>query len=54
LHDAEKILIGDFGVCPIYFYVSNLCIKPYIKGLYKTPLATVYFDHTYVDESLKK
>lgn len=54
LHDAEKILIGDYGVCPIYFYVSNLCIKPYIKGLYKTPLATVYFDHAYVDESLKK
>lgn len=54
LHDAEGILMNDYGVCPIYFYVSNLCIKPYVKGVYKTVLATVYFDHAYVDESLKK
>lgn len=54
MHDAEKIIMDEQGVCPIYFYVSNMCVKPWIKGVYKTPLATVYFDHAYVDESAKK
>ncbi|MCX7885614.1 MAG: peptide ABC transporter substrate-binding protein [Caloramator sp.] len=54
MHDAEKIIIDEMGICPIYFYVSNMCIQPWIKGVYKTPLATVYFDHAYVDESVKK
>ncbi|QCX33088.1 peptide ABC transporter substrate-binding protein [Caloramator sp. E03] len=54
MHDAEKILMDEQAVCPIYFYVSNMCVKPWIKGVYKTPLATVYFDHAYVDESAKK
>lgn len=54
MHDAEKIIIDEMGICPIYFYVSNMCVQPWIKGVYKTPLATVYFDHAYVDESAKK
>lgn len=54
LHDAEDILLEDMPFAPIYFYVSTICEKPYVKGVNKTPLGTIYFDRAYVDEKAKK
>lgn len=54
LHEAEKTLMTDMPIAPIYFYTNNVCIKPYVKGVIKTPMGNVYFDRVYIDESLKK
>ena len=32
MRDAERILLADLPVIPIYFYVSRALVKPYISG----------------------
>jgi len=32
LQQAERLMLGDMPVLPIYFYVSHRLIKPYVKG----------------------
>ena len=36
--EAEKILIEDMGIAPIYFYVQPYLQKPYVSGVYKNSL----------------
>lgn len=54
MHKAEDILMKEMPLAPLYFYVSTICEQPYVKGIHKTPLGTIYFDHGYIDENLKK
>lgn len=53
LHEAEDIFMKEFAVCPIYFYVSQVCEKPYVKGLYKTATGNLYFEHVKIDVEKK-
>jgi oligopeptide transport system substrate-binding protein len=32
LEEAERILIADQPLIPVYFYVSKRLVKPYVKG----------------------
>ena len=46
---AERILMNDLPVIPIYFYVSTSMVRPYVKGFYRNiqdvhPLKGVYID----------
>ncbi len=50
LHDAENILMKDMPVIPIYFYTNVVCMKPYLKGIHKSPLGFVFFDKAYVEK----
>lgn len=34
--EAEKILIDDMPIIPIYFYTQPYMQKPYVSGIYKT------------------
>jgi oligopeptide transport system substrate-binding protein len=50
LREAEKILIEDGAVIPMYHYVSTELVKPYVRGHYPTsldvhPLKFVWIDH---------
>ena len=50
LRDAESLLLADGPVIPVYHYVSSELVKPYVRGLYPTPLDThplkdVWIDH---------
>jgi len=36
-HDAEKILVSDVGLIPIYFVTPGFMWKPYVKGEALTP-----------------
>lgn len=36
--EAEKILIDDMPIIPIYFYTQPYMQKPYVSGIYKTNL----------------
>jgi oligopeptide transport system substrate-binding protein len=32
LRDAERILMDELPIIPIYFYVSTNLVRPYVKG----------------------
>ncbi|MDV3428999.1 MAG: peptide ABC transporter substrate-binding protein [Bacillota bacterium] len=49
-HEAEKILIDDMPIGPIYFYTTSVLIKPYVKGIVVNEMLRIYFDYAYVDE----
>lgn len=42
LEDAERTMLADYPVIPIYFYVSKRLVKPYILGANPTVLNRVY------------
>lgn len=48
LHRAEKILMDDMPIIPIYFYGDDMMIKPSVKGIVRSPLGYTYFDRAYV------
>lgn len=43
LHEAEKILMRDLPVAPIYFYTSLEMQSKRVKGIHKSPLGWVLF-----------
>lgn len=45
LHQAEKLFLDDVIMAPVFFYTENTMIKPYIKGVHKSPLGFTYFDN---------
>lgn len=52
LHDAESVLMDDMPIIPIFFYTSPVLVKPYVKGISKSPLGFIYFDQAYVEGKL--
>ncbi|AEM74154.1 peptide ABC transporter substrate-binding protein [Caldicellulosiruptor acetigenus] len=40
---AEKILMEDYAIIPIYFYVKTNVIRDYVKNYYISPLGFNYF-----------
>ncbi|HMM22906.1 MAG TPA: peptide ABC transporter substrate-binding protein [Selenomonadales bacterium] len=43
MHDAEKILMDDMPVLPIYFYVNRYLESPNVKGVIHDALGAVYY-----------
>lgn len=48
MREAEKILIGDMPVMPIYFYTSPYTQKPYLKDVYKPANRYPQFHYAYI------
>lgn len=48
LQEAEKLMLSDYPVIPIYFYSSKRLIKPYVKGAKSNPLNRLYSKHLYI------
>jgi oligopeptide transport system substrate-binding protein len=51
LERAERMLMDQMPIIPIYFYVSKNMVKPYVRGWYNNlqdghPLNTIWIDHT--------
>ena len=38
MREAEKMLMADMPVAPVYFYTLPYMVKPNIEGVYKTLL----------------
>jgi oligopeptide transport system substrate-binding protein len=38
LEKAEAVMLSDYPVVPIYFFVSKRLVKPYVKGVQPNPL----------------
>jgi oligopeptide transport system substrate-binding protein len=45
LQDAEKMMLSDYPILPIYFFSSKRLIKPYLKGAKVNPLNRLYSKH---------
>lgn len=42
LEEAEKTMLSDYPIIPIYFYCSRRLVKPYVKGVTPNPMNTLY------------
>ena len=49
LHEAEKILVDDVPLAPLYFYSAAVMKSPRVKGIYHSPSGIIYFRGTEVD-----
>ena len=47
MREAEKILMEDMAVVPVYFYTQPYAVKSNVEGIYKLPL--FYPTLTYAD-----
>lgn len=49
MHEAEKTLIDDAILAPLYFYTRVTMVKPNVKGYQRSVLGHVYFKEAYVE-----
>lgn len=49
MHDAEKMLMDDAIIAPVYYYTNLTYVKPYVKGYRCTILGTFYFKEAYLE-----
>jgi oligopeptide transport system substrate-binding protein len=47
LQGAEEVLLNDYPIIPVYFYVAKRLVKPYLGGAEITPLNRTYSKHLY-------
>jgi oligopeptide transport system substrate-binding protein len=50
LHQAEDILMNEMPIMPVYFYVNQNVMKPWVKGAVRSPLGFIDFGGAYVLE----
>ncbi|WP_026884465.1 peptide ABC transporter substrate-binding protein [Clostridium akagii] len=50
MHDAQDILMKDMPIIPLYEYNVISSMKDYVKGVYRTPMDTIYFTNAYVQK----
>ena len=50
LYDAERIMMEDMILMPIYYYVDISLIKDYVKNTRKSILGYIYFDEAYIEK----
>ena len=51
LEDAERLMLSEYPIIPIYFYSSKRLIKPYVKGAKSNPLNRLYTKYLYIEPS---
>jgi oligopeptide transport system substrate-binding protein len=49
LQDAEKTMLSDYPILPIYFLSSKRLIRPYVRGAMPNPLNRLYSKHLVID-----
>ena len=49
LEEAEKMMLSDYPIIPIYFFSSKRLIKPYVKGAKANPLNRLYSKYLSID-----
>ncbi len=50
LQNAEKMMLEDYPILPIYFFSSKRLIKPYVHGAKVNPLNRLYSKHLTMDD----
>jgi oligopeptide transport system substrate-binding protein len=49
LESAERTMLADYPVIPIYFYSSKRLVKPYVRGETPNPLNRLYSKHLTIE-----
>jgi oligopeptide transport system substrate-binding protein len=49
LESAERTMLADYPVIPIYFFSSKRLFKPYIRGEISNPLNRLYSKHLKIE-----
>jgi len=49
LEQAEKLMLSEYPIIPVYFYSSKRLIKPYVKGARTNQLNRLYSKHLYIE-----
>jgi oligopeptide transport system substrate-binding protein len=49
LESAERLMLSDYPILPIYFFSSKRLIKPYVKGAKANALNTLYSKHLFIE-----
>jgi len=49
LEEAERVLLSDYPIIPIYFYSVKRLVKPYVKGAKPNPLNRLYSKNLYIE-----
>jgi len=49
MHNAEKILLDDAVIVPIYFYTNPVLVSNNVKGYTRTVLGVIYLKEAYVE-----
>jgi oligopeptide transport system substrate-binding protein len=49
LQNAEKMMLSDYPILPIYFFSSKRLIKPYLSGATPNPLNRLYSKHLIIN-----
>jgi oligopeptide transport system substrate-binding protein len=49
LESAERIMLADYPVIPIFFYSSKRLFKPYVRGESSDPLNRLYSKHLSIE-----
>ena len=50
LEDAERMMLSDYPILPIYFFSSKRLIKPYVRGADANPLNRLYSKHLVIED----
>jgi oligopeptide transport system substrate-binding protein len=50
LQNAEKMMLSDYPILPIYFFSSKRLIKPYVAGATPNPLNRLYSKHLIINK----
>jgi ABC-type oligopeptide transport system substrate-binding subunit len=50
LQEAEKMMLSDYPILPIYFFSAKRLIKPYLKGARVNPLNRLYSKHLVIED----
>ncbi len=50
LQDAEKLMLSDYPILPIYFLSTKRLIKSYVKGAKANPLSRLYSKHMVIED----
>ena len=50
LEAAEKLMLSDYPVVPIYFFSSKRLVKPYVRGDTIDPLNRMYSKHLAIQQ----
>jgi len=53
LAEAESLLLADGPFLPIYHYSTNELVKPYVRGIYRTPLDLHPLNEVWIDRDWK-
>lgn len=53
LHEAEKIVMEDYGIIPVAYYNDFWLQSPALKGSWHSPYGYWYFQYAYLDENVQ-